>query len=282
MWLLPIAFTLAVLVPGSAAVAWGGPGHVLVAAIAEDQLTPQARAMVQEVTGGVRLSAPEICTWADSHRNPATGRWHYVNIPLSADHYSDARDCPRGACAVAEIERATVELARNPEPEGRLKALRWLVHAVGDLHQPLHAGDGWDRGGNDLRVRFGRRKQPTNLHKVWDVDLVKPLVHELGPLGAARLLEQRIRSSEATAWAADLAPRSWANESHREARAIYAELGVSPAERSIVQLPREYDKQQRGRVEAALQRAGVRLGAVLNLIAKERAGGPTAAVEMRR
>ena len=117
---------------------------------------------------------------------------------------------------------------------------------------------------------------------MWDVDLVKPLVHELGPLGAARMLEQRIRSSEATAWAADLAPRSWADESHREARAIYAELGVSPAERSIVQLPREYDTRQRGRVEAALQRAGVRLGAVLNLIAKERAGGPTAAVEMRR
>ena len=66
MRLLPIAITLAVLVPAPAAVAWGGPGHVLVAAIAEDRLTPQARAMVQEITGGVRLSAPEICSWADS------------------------------------------------------------------------------------------------------------------------------------------------------------------------------------------------------------------------
>lgn len=274
--------TLAVLVPGSSPVAWGGPGHMAVAAIAEDRLTPQARAMVREIAGAVPISSPEICTWADSHRNPATGRWHYVNIPLSAEHFDDARDCPRGACAVAEIERATAELARSAEPEGRLKALRWLVHAVGDLHQPFHAGDGWDRGGNDLRVRFGRRKQPTNLHKVWDVDLVKPLVRDLGPLGLARMLEQRIRPSDAAAWAADLAPRSWADESHREARAIYAELGVSPTERGIVQLPRDYASQERWRVEAAMQRAGVHLGAVLNQVARERAGGPTAAVEVGR
>src|ERR1700694_2954906 len=111
MRLLPIALTLAVLVPGSSPVAWGGPGHVAVAAIAEDRLTPQARAMVREIAGAVPISSPEICTWADS-----------------------------------EIERATAELVRSVEPEGRLKALRWLVHAVGDLHQPLHAGDGWDRG----------------------------------------------------------------------------------------------------------------------------------------
>ena len=67
-----------------------------------------------------------------------------------------------------------------------------------------------------------------------------------------------------------------------EARAIYVELGVSPTERGIVQLPRDYASHERWRVEAAMQRAGVRLGAVLNQVARERAGGPTAAVEVGR
>jgi hypothetical protein len=107
--------------------------------------------MVPEIVGDVPLHAPEIAVWADRERDPKTRPWHYVNIPFAAGHYDAARDCPRGACAVAEIDRARDELLCPGSSLRRADALRWLVQLVADLHQPLHAGDGWDHGGNDLR-----------------------------------------------------------------------------------------------------------------------------------
>jgi hypothetical protein len=228
--------------------------------------------MIREIAGPEPLLSPDICSWADRHRNPATGRFHYVNIPLNSGHYDAARDCPGGACAVAELERAAADLARSRDPQRQLQALRWLVHVVADLHQPLHAGDGWDRGGNDLRVRLGHRREPTNLHKVWDVEVLKPLLSEGGPLGAARILAQAIRREDVENWSRDLRPSSWAEESNAVARAIYAELGVSPTYRGIVTLPAAYATRQRGRVEARLECAGVRLAAILNRVAAERVG----------
>lgn len=147
---------------------WGSAGHEIGAAIAEQRLTPDAKAMVRDVAGNVPLSDPSIATWADAHRTPDNAPWHYVNIPMTSGRYNPDRDCPTGSCAVAQMRRARDELARGRDAERRLEALRWIVHLVVDLHQPLHAGDGWDRGGNDLRVRLGNRKQPITLHSVWD------------------------------------------------------------------------------------------------------------------
>jgi len=257
------------LVPTSTS-AWGTPGHEIVAAIAEDRLTPEARKMVREIVGDMPLHAPEIAVWADRQRDPKTRPWHYVNIPFSAGHYEPARDCPRGACAVAEIERARDELLRAGSSLRRADALRWLVHLVADLHQPLHAGDGWDRGGNDLRVRVGRRREPTNLHRVWDVEVVRPLVQWGDPVTVARLLESWISPTQAKVWAADLNPASWADESSREAQAIYRDLGITPQPREIIRLPPSYIATELPSVEADLQRAGVRLAAMLNEIARDR------------
>jgi hypothetical protein len=141
---------------------------------------------------------------------------------------------------------------------------------VADLHQPLHAGDGWDRGGNDLRVRVGRRREPTNLHRVWDVEVVRPLVRWGDPVTVARLLEGRISPTQAKVWAADLNPASWADESSREAQAIYRDLGITPQTREIVRLPPRYVATELPSVEADLERAGVRLAAMLNEIARDR------------
>ncbi len=264
--LLLVGLTLG---PGSAE-AWGAPGHQIVAAIAEERLTPQTRAMMREIVGDIPLHDAEIATWADVHRDSGTRPWHFVNIPFSAGRYDGARDCPRGACAVAAIERGREELLQATSPSRRADALRWLVHLVADLHQPLHAGDGWDRGGNDLRVRIGQRREPTNLHRVWDIDVVQPLLRHGGPLAAARLLASRISPADAEAWASELTPSTWASESSREARAIYAELGITPQTREITRLPPEYAEAEQPRVAAALQRAGVRLAALLNQIARDR------------
>jgi hypothetical protein len=265
-----LALALAALAPRPA-LAWGAPGHQIVAEIAASRLSPAARAMVREIAGDMPLSDPEIATWADALRAPATRPWHYVNVPLSASRYDPSRDCPRGACAVAAIERSAAALAGGGGALRRSDALRWLVHLVADLHQPLHAGDGRDRGGNDLPVRLGRRRQPTNLHRVWDGEVIEPLVRRRDPGAAARDLGGRIGRAEAAAWSADLDPATWAEESRREVRAIYAELERIPGDRHILHLPREYAPAQRLRVEAALQRSGVRLAALLDRIARERA-----------
>jgi hypothetical protein len=252
--------------------AWSAPGHVIVAAIAEERLGPEARAMVRELVADLPLSDPSIATWADGLRDRRTKPWHYVNIPFSARGYDPARDCPGGACAVAGIQRAAAQLASRGSALERADALRWLVHVAADIHQPLHGGDEWDRGGNDTVVRLGRRKQPTNLHQVWDAEVVKPLVHRKDVVGAARALSAEISRSDARAWAADLNPADWATESNQEARAIYTELGRRPQDQGILALPRDYPRSQSARAAAALERAGVRLAALLDRIARNRTG----------
>jgi hypothetical protein len=266
-------FTCLLLLLPLRALAWGAPGHEIAAAIAESRLTPEARAMVHEIVSDTPLSDPSIATWADALRDPKTRPFHYVNIPFGSGKYDAARDCPRGACAVAEIQRAAAQLAGRGSALERSDALRWLVHVVADIHQPLHAGDGWDRGGNETMVRLGRRKQPTNLHRVWDSDVVKPLVHRKDVLGAARALSAEISRSDAVTWAADLDPASWANESNREAKAIYAEVNRRPQDTGILSLPADYPRRESPRAAAALQRAGVRLAALLDDIARRRSHG---------
>lgn len=266
------AVALVLLLAPTLARAWSTAGHEVVGAIAEARLSPAARALVREIAGDVPLSAPELGSWADWIRDRETGPWHYVNIPFSSGRYDPDRDCPRGACAVAVIRRQEAIL-RDPRASAmaRADALRWLVHLVADLHQPLHAGDGRDRGGNELRVRLGDRQEETDLHRVWDVDVVAAVVARRGPERAARDLLARVSHAQAALWAGALDPAAWAEESNREARAIYTELGRSPDDRDLEPLtPPDYARAQRARAETALARAGIRLAALLDRIAAAR------------
>lgn len=165
-----LSFAMALL--PQIALAWGVVVHRTIAAEAYAQLSPKARADVDSLLAlepGATLVS--ISTWADEHRSPATARWHFVNIAADAGcHYVAERDCPGGSCVVGAIEReAAVFHSRAPTPE-RLKALKYIVHLVADVHQPLHAGQAEDKGGNLYQVQaFGRG---TNLHAVWDSGLV--------------------------------------------------------------------------------------------------------------
>ncbi len=268
----PIAAVLLLLLAPGLAAAWSGPGHQVVGAIAEERLTPAARAWVRAIAGDAPLSSARIADWADQVKDRETRPWHYVNIPFSSGRYVPARDCPRGACAVEAFRRAEAAL-RDPRAGAvaRADALRWLVHLAGDLHQPLHAGDGRDRGGNDLRVRVRSRRQPTPLHRVWDAEVVSPIVKRRGPERAAAALLAEASPAELAGWAAQRDPGAWAEESSREARAIYQELGLAPGDRGIAPLrPWDYERAERPRVEAALTKAGVRLAAVLEDLARAR------------
>jgi hypothetical protein len=172
-----IAGLLALVMQSSEALAWGSEGHKIVAMLAEAQLSSAARKEVDRLLAqetGATLAS--ISTWADEHRNPATAAWHYVNFPRGDCNYQPERDCPDGKCVVAAIDRQLEVLRTSGDDEKRLNALKYVVHFIGDIHQPLHAGFGEDRGGNSYQLQAFMRG--SNLHGVWDTGLIKSLQQE--------------------------------------------------------------------------------------------------------
>ena len=172
-WLCGLILSIAVT-GASVAHAWGTDGHHVIAIVAASNLTTKAKAEVDRLLAlepGATLVS--ISTWADEHRNPATAPWHYVNFPRGNCRYDKERDCPDGSCVIAAIERQTKVLASNGPADKRLAALKYLVHFVGDIHQPLHAGFQDDRGGNSFQLQAFMRG--SNLHAVWDSGLIKNL-----------------------------------------------------------------------------------------------------------
>lgn len=158
--------------------AWGRTGHRLIARLADAQLTPQARAALQILLAGeAEPSLAGIANWADELRDsdPGLGRrstsWHYVNLADDGCQYEPTRDCRNGNCLVEAIRTQTAILSDPRKPrEQRLQALKFVVHFVGDAHQPLHSGYARDRGGNDVQVNFNGKG--TNLHSLWDRQLL--------------------------------------------------------------------------------------------------------------
>jgi hypothetical protein len=195
-WQLAVTAIVGATLSGSV-LAWGSEGHQVIALIAEKNLTPAARAEVNRLLAlepGETLAS--ISTWADELRSPQTAPWHYVNFPKGDCNYRPERDCPDGRCVVAAIEKAASVFASNAPDEKRLTALKYLVHFVGDVHQPLHAGYGEDRGGNTYQLQAFMRG--SNLHAVWDSGLIKYLNIDAATL-ATQLADSR-PSNTASAW----------------------------------------------------------------------------------
>jgi hypothetical protein len=237
----------ALAVSSSPALAWGPEGHEIIAHIAARELTPLARARIAALLGGKAEAMMVVdANWADEIRDaqPQTAQWHFVDIPLGSNGFLRSRDCPRGDCVVAQIDKDARNLAdRKSPPARRAKALKFLIHFVGDVHQPLHCIDNHDRGGNTVAVRLGRRR--TNLHHLWDTLLVEGMGEDAAAVAAG--IEARLTPVEETALRSGT-PVDWANESFRAAkRGIYG---------------RRADPQ--GLVRRQLAAGGLRLGWMLN------------------
>ncbi len=154
-----IWLVMSALIAGSPppAHAWGRLGHRASARLAESRLSPRARAIVQELLEPDE-SLADASTWADEHSRdiPGSASWHYVNVSIASAHY-DPRDCKARGCVVSKIAEFREVLADRHAPRARRRqALRFFVHLVQDLHQPLHVADRGDRGGNSLQLRSGR------------------------------------------------------------------------------------------------------------------------------
>jgi hypothetical protein len=158
--------------------AWGSEGHRIVAEIAEQYLEPETAHQIRDLLAIENTSGlADVANWADQIRQQRrdTASWHFVDIPINAAGYDATRDCPRNDCVVAKTDEFVAQLRDRSLPaRPRLEALKFVVHFIGDIHQPLHAADNGDRGGNEIHVRYPRRK--TNLHAVWDSGILEPVV----------------------------------------------------------------------------------------------------------
>jgi hypothetical protein len=263
-----LVFSLACPAP---AWAFGRKGHQIVARIAESRLTPAARAAIDELLGeGHRISDEDVANWADEIRNfvPESGPWHYVDIPVTESGYNRKRDCKYSDCVIERIERFREVLAnKKAKPNERQRALKFLVHFVGDMHQPLHCAERTDstgkpdRGGNDCKVRFLNESAETNLHKVWDTQLVEHALGEMDPLAYADQLNVKIDDATAAGWLKGTT-RAWANQSFRAAKDhVYA--GVA-ADGPATRLDEDYVNKNRKVLDEQFMKAGIRLAEVLN------------------
>ncbi len=240
--------------PGASHSRWWDLGHRIVARLAESRLTPHTREAVRDILGGQSLADASV--WADNirqYRHDAD-RLHYVNIPLADTAYDPARDCPRDQCIIAAIEHDRRVLADGAaSPEERAEALRFLVHFMGDLHQPLHVADDGDRGGNSRAVIF--LGHPTDLHKVWDGELIDS--SGLGQADYVDYLRRRMQSLDLKSLERGTVV-DWAMEGHRIAVEYAYRL---PADGRI---GRAYLEANRPIIDHALIAGGVRLAKVLN------------------
>ena len=250
-----------------ARVLWGLNGHRIIATIAERHLTPPSRARVEGLLGPSSLA--QVSNWADWYRStPEGGRtapWHYVNIPAGEAYRETEFEVPGD---LVQALRYNERLLANPAgtADERAMALKFLVHFIGDAHQPLHAGLASDRGGNLVSVQwFGT---PTNLHSVWDTHLLEHQAlsysEYVGFLDHATAVE--IRDWLASGYV------EWIEESRLVREDVYARLGV--ADEQVPDLRWDFVNEMIPIMERRLLQAGIRLAGVLNRVLGDAAGAP--------
>ncbi len=243
---------LLLLLPQNA-LAWGSIGHEVVADIAARHLNPKAQKAVYDLLGGESMAS--VSTWMDKIRSQPkyryTNSWHWVTIP-DGMRYADSEKKPEGDVIEATERMVAMLKCDTASREDKELALRLLIHMVGDLHQPLHVGNGLDKGGNDLQVRWGKRG--SNLHQVWDSGIFDMLVKGREEVGreifemAPRTVRKYQRGS----------PADWAHECMALRPDIYT---MKPGD----QLGEDYARAQWGTLSIQLQKAGVRLAWLLNM-----------------
>ena len=266
--LLPVLAALlgSLLLPPPAA-AWGPQGHRVAGAMTGERLSPAAARAVRAILGDEPLA--EASTWADRMRSdPApfwqreAGAYHYVNIPAGAKRYDPRRAPARGDAFTALAQfRQELKDPSTPAPR-RALALRFALHIIQDLHQPLHAGGRDDRGGNDFAISVNGRR--SNLHRLWDSGL----------LASGRSSDQRLQARLEARYGDELAgawlepdPALWIAESLALSRDLY------PASPTIDQA---YLERFRPVAERRIAQAAARGAAWLNALYAAEPGATTA------
>jgi hypothetical protein len=310
------ATLLTVLLMGSLGVptanAWGCKGHQTVALIAERHLTPEARELVLKLLSenpidpqlkrycgsAVSDAMGDASTWADDVRGERkNGPWHYIDIPRGAPRGSLEGFCGKEGCVVSAIaEQVAILKDKSANGARRAEAVRYIIHFVGDLHQPLHSTTNADEGGNCVPIKYFRREPherghgfSPNLHAVWDTAILERDSEGADPGEYAEMLEGTFAGSIEGWQKAGIHVEDWAWESHEYADSIvYAglapQLAIEPnvpvhsctddsniGQRLLHQhiiAGEAYQEEAAPVVERRVAQAGIRLALVLNDAAK--------------
>jgi len=247
--------SIALHVTAASAFGWGCEGHQIVALIARAHLTPAASAAIDKLLAenpidpAIRQFCKEktgdpmadSASWADDVKSTEkTGVWHYIDIPLTEKGSSGslAAWCPpigpsvagkdRPGCVTNAIEYEWAILldTSRTRPE-RATALRYLIHFVGDMHNPLHSSDNDDQGGNCTTIKFYDEDRPANLHSLWDYKLIE---HELQTKretvpAYAKALDRQYADHWPAWGTAIIDPTAWAWEGNKVAQTVtYGDL----------------------------------------------------------
>lgn len=250
--LLPLLLLLPMLAFGNAL--WGKKGHRVTGHLAEKHLSGKAKRAIKKLLDGHSLAY--VSTYADEikaeRKYSAYNPWHYVNYPLGAT-YADAEKSKYGD-VVAAIDRCIAVLVdKQSSRADKIFNLKLLVHFVGDLHQPLHAGIAADKGGNDIQVRWFN--EGSNLHRVWDTNMLESYgmsaVELAQELDRSTTKQQRKQMQKGTV-------AFWADESHTLAAEVYGSAKVGQ------KLSYGYGYKYNAVMFDCLKKGGYRLARVLN------------------
>lgn len=235
--------------------AWGKNGHRIVGEIAQLNLDKNAAREVKKLLGDEDLA--RVSTWPDEIRSDKkynyTAPWHYVSIP-SGKTYFDQKRVADGDVIFALFQFEETLRDKKATIEQKKDALRFMVHMMGDLHQPLHVGLAEDRGGNNVRLKWF--KTETNLHALWDESIVD--FEQLSYTEYTKFLNHFTKDEMKTFTAGNF--MDWARES-QELRNVVYDVGESAGY--------EYHFKVKPTYELRLRQAGIRLASVLNKIFKD-------------
>lgn len=261
----------------SNAFSWGKIGHRIVGEIASQNLSSSAKHKVKELLGDETLA--EVSNWADEIRSDPNydvkmSPWHYATIADGKTY--DPSLSPQGDVIKAINEQSSILIHSHVQSE-KVRALKLLVHFVGDVHQPLHVGNEADQGGNLCQVKwFGATK---TLHSLWDDEMI-----DFQKFSYKEYSRKLNHASEADIekWQSTGA-LEWAKESQDIRMKIYPDAGktFTPADRpycksdwktiapeSIPNLKYDYEYMAHDIFERRLLQGGIRLAGVLNTILK--------------
>ncbi len=309
-----LILSLAMVLSAQSTRAWGCKGHETVALIAEKHLSPEAKEFVLTLLKenpldpqfkrycGSAVNDPmgDASTWADDVRNERhNGPWHYIDIPRGTPRGDGSltQYCGNAGC-VTEALTAQIAILKNKsaEPAKRAEALRYIIHFVGDLHQPLHSTTNDDEGGNCVPLKYFRRKPrehshgySPNLHNVWDSAILERDAEGADSHEYADRLEETYASSIEQWQKAGIHIDDWVWESHDYAeKNVYAPLtpkvAIEPPapvhactdDNNIgarlmdehIAIGEPYQDQAAPITELRIAQAGIRLALILNDAAK--------------
>ena len=258
-YLLSLSFIIIALVLAS----WGRTGHRTIGQIAGNHLSPKAQTAVRELLGNESLA--DVASWADEVRSQEayrkTGSWHFLNLPLGLNY----RDFQKQVIdmtdenvysALLQAEKTLKDV--NATNESKAEALKFLVHFVGDLHQPMHISRAEDKGGNTIQLNY--EEKGTNLHSLWDTKLLE---HQGLSYEQLASKYDNVPAKTIGQWQKDPLIK-WVWESYEISTKLYAEVDQMGSRK----IGEAYYQKHLPTIEVRIQQAGIRLAGVLNTIYK--------------